>query len=76
MALIRKKVSATSRQQTKTANVVTVVTKIKVTRVDNAMSAAKKSFTGLIDLKKKISESLCEGKDLADIKNIRLVKPF
>lgn len=76
MALKRKSVSTTSRQQTKTANAVTVVTKVKVTRVGNTVSIAKESFTGLIEHKKKISTSLREGKNLTDIKGIRFVKPF
>jgi hypothetical protein len=75
MALKRKQVD-TSRHQTKAATAVTTVTKVKVTRVDNAVSIAKKSFAGLIEHKKKISTSLREGKNLTDIKGIRFVKPF
>jgi len=75
MPLKRKSVSNISRQQ-KAAGAVTVVTKVKVTKVGDAISAAKKSFTGLIDHKKKISTSLRAGKNLTDIKGIRFVKPF
>jgi hypothetical protein len=47
-----------------------------VTEVDSATSVARKSFTGMIDQKKKIAASLSEGKDLAQLKDIRFVKPF
>lgn len=76
MALHRKNVSTGTEQQKETAQAETAVTKINVTEVDSATSVARKSFTGMIDQKKKIAASLSEGKDLAQLKDIRFVKPF
>ncbi len=75
MPLKTKKVIARWHQKKASAEVVTS-TEVKAVGVGHALSVAEKSFAGLVEHKKRISAVLCEGKNLADIKDISFVKPF